>query len=648
MTANKYRPDIDGLRTVAVLSVLLFHLDISGFRGGFVGVDVFFVISGYLITGLIKAEYENTRRFDFLRFYTRRFRRIFPALFVTAILCVIPAFLLFSPTLFSEFFRSLIASLASVSNIYFWSQVSYFDTNAHMKPLLHTWSLSVEEQYYLIAPAFGLIALRAGPIIAPILIACAGIASLWANISFPSLRMQYDMPSTVFYLMPFRVFEFAIGALLLWIPRKNEPKPSDEVLLPIGLGMIAIAVSCYTDKIIFPSYYGLLPCGGAALAIYSGRASFAGNLLRNPLAVGIGLISYSLYLVHWPLIVFYRYAVDGSLSAYDKIGLAIASFVTAYLMYRLVETRFRYAPDSNSYKIRYALAGAAGIGIFIAAAIWLGAGWKRDYPDNIARQLTAEWQAENKKYTFELKKEIEGDFSESSTNPRFLVVGDSMSGDLINIFNGSGYIKRFDVRSFSLPYPCPPAVTIPLSVMENSIPKQAHQCEEFLKQLDNTLNQRHPTHVILAVWWQEWQLNYLADGIQYLKQKGVTSITIAGLKTLDIDIQKFLTRNAWQENIRSIRVQPNKTAQQINAALKHISDKAGVTFLDPLDLICPKEVCDIISAEKNAFYFDDMHFTKDGTSHYAPFFGDAWGKKIFGSQSVDRSQSADETPSNKD
>lgn len=642
MIADKYRPDIDGLRAVAVLSVLLFHLDVSAFSGGFVGVDVFFVISGYLITGLIKAEYDSTKKFNFFRFYVRRFRRIFPALFVAAILCLIPAFLLFGSTLFSEFFASLIASLTSVSNIYFWSKVSYFDTSAEMKPLLHTWSLSVEEQYYLIAPAFGLIALRAGPIKAPLLIACVGIASLWANIAFPSLRMQYDMPSTIFYLMPFRVFEFAIGALLVWVPRKSEPHARDEILLPVALAMIAIAVFGYSEKMVFPSYYALLPCGGAALAIYSGRAAFAGNLLRNPLAVGIGLISYSLYLVHWPFIVFYRYATDHVLSTAEKLGLFAVSVAAAYLLYRLVEQRFRYSSAPVHFKLYYVPAFAAGIGIFIAAVIWSSGRWTAGYPENVARQLTAERREEITQFTHHLKGQIDRDFPPGRSQ-RFLVVGDSMAGDFINLLNGSGYIERFDVRSFPMEFPCPPSIPIKMSVLETEIPKSAISCAARLKQFDSALNEGHPTDVILAFKWQNWHLTDLEKGIRYLKSRGVNSLAIVGLKTISIDGQKFLTRNAWRENIQSIYVPPSADAQRINDSLKAISDRTGATFYDPLDLICPKQICDISSAQRDVFYYDDSHLTIDGTSHFAPIFGKAWGKKLFGPLSSEDSQSIEQS-----
>lgn len=643
MIASKYRPDIDGLRSVAVLSVLFYHLDISAFSGGFVGVDVFFVISGYLITGLIKSEYDNTKKFNFFRFYVRRFRRIFPALIVTCLLCLPAAFFLFSPALFSDFFGSLIASLASVSNIYFWSQVSYFDTNAHMKPLLHTWSLSVEEQYYLIAPAFGLMALRAGPIIAPFLIACAGIASLWVNVAFPGMLTQYDMPSTIFYLMPFRVFEFAIGALLVWVPRKRSPNTSDEILLLVGLAMIAAAVFGYTNKMIFPSYYALLPCGGAALSIYSGRAVFAGNLLRNPLAVGIGLISYSLYLVHWPFIVFYRYAFSDVLSAGEKIGLSAASVAAAYLMYRFVEQRFRYSSGPISYNRYYASAIAAGITILIGAAAFASGGWRGDYPENVARQLN-ERREEVIKFTHHLKGEIDRDFP-VGRSPRFLVIGDSMAGDIINVLNAGGYIERFDVRSFDLTYPCPATAMTPLSEMQSSIPKSAIACAERLKQLDRALDQRRPTNVILAPWWRDWELKDLEAGIQYLKNKGVNSIAIVGLKTISVDGRKFLARNAWRENVKSIRVPPYEEAVRINGVLKSISEKAGATFLDPLNLVCPENVCDIITTEKDVFYLDDIHFTKEGVSHFAPIFGNAWAEKIFGALSANATQSTDMKPS---
>ena len=231
MLKNKYRSDIDGLRAIAVLAVLFFHLEIPYFGGGFVGVDIFFVISGFLITRLIKGEIDNTGSFDFKRFYVRRIRRLFPALFVTLLSTAIVSAFVFSPSHLERFGGALSSALLSVSNFYFWLESDYFDLSAILKPLLHTWSLSIEEQFYLIWPVslFFLIKLKK-KWVAPFVLLFATLVSLYLNFVFADGNVQLInqyVPfledkinhgrSTIFFLMPFRIFEFAIGGLLVWM-----------------------------------------------------------------------------------------------------------------------------------------------------------------------------------------------------------------------------------------------------------------------------------------------------------------------------------------------------------------------------------------------------------------------------------------------
>jgi peptidoglycan/LPS O-acetylase OafA/YrhL len=297
-----YRPEIDGLRAVAVISVLLYHVGVLQFSGGYVGVDVFFVISGFLITRIIFEEASRTGTFSFSNFYLRRLRRLFPALLTTVAISFLFGYWLLSPLNFREFGGSAITALTSVSNFFFWAHSGYFDTAAISKPLLHTWSLSVEEQFYLVWPAFiATLTLKKWPV--PVVLLAAGAASLLFNIPFSS-----GDTSTIFYLTPFRVFEFVIGAILIWLPQISRYRINQALTLG-GLLLIAFSVLTYTQKTIFPSFHALPPCIGAACVIYAGNNPIAKLLLGNRLSVFIGKISYSLYLVHWPLIVFYRYYV---------------------------------------------------------------------------------------------------------------------------------------------------------------------------------------------------------------------------------------------------------------------------------------------------------------------------------------------------
>ncbi|WP_439544157.1 acyltransferase family protein [Hyphomicrobium sp.] len=371
-TAEGYRADIDGLRAVAVVSILFFHAGFAAFSGGFVGVDVFFVISGYLITQLIRREIEATGTFQFGNFYARRARRLFPALIATLTASFILSFLLLAPERFRDFAGSLVYAVASLSNFYFWSSAGYFDTDGLFKPLLHTWSLSVEEQFYLVWPALIVLLLtrwRSTPTLLALL-ALAG-SSFILNEAF------HFEPATIFYLAPFRVFEFAIGAAVTWLDKRQLSPLTSEAVLAAGLSLIAYAVFAFNDSTRIPSYNALIPCIGAAMAIYGGRAPYTGRLLRNPLSVAIGLVSYSLYLVHWPLIVFYRYATFTEPTVAEKWALCGLAATLAACMYRYIEQPFR-RPSGITYAnsaFGLACAGLAFAIVLPASTTWANGGW---------------------------------------------------------------------------------------------------------------------------------------------------------------------------------------------------------------------------------------------------------------------------------
>jgi peptidoglycan/LPS O-acetylase OafA/YrhL len=335
-----YRPDVDGLRTIAVLPVVLFHFGFAAFSGGFVGVDVFFVISGYLITRLILHEIEQGT-FSFARFYERRARRLFPAMFVTVVASLLAGqFLLFTEYL-TQAAGSAILAVTSLSNVVFWTQSGYFDTEALTKPLLHTWSLSVEEQFYLVWPAALVLLMprfgRAGVLI---VLALAGSLSLLAA----EYVMRSDI-SAAFYLTPFRIVEFALGAAVLGVEHFVEKRRwLLEACLLAGLVLIFYAVFTYSDETVFPGLAALVPCLGTALAIAGGRAPVLGLVLRNPVCVWIGLISYSIYLVHWPLAVYFDAYFFRDPAFMEQLALLGLTLILAALMYRFIETPYRKGP----------------------------------------------------------------------------------------------------------------------------------------------------------------------------------------------------------------------------------------------------------------------------------------------------------------
>lgn len=337
----EYRKEIDGLRAIAVLSVVLYHAGVGWLPGGFVGVDVFFVISGYLITQILRRDLQ-AGTFSVLHFYERRVRRIFPALFLV-VLVTIPASLLWAlPEQVENTSVSALTALFSVSNFYFWQQSGYFAPATDFMPLLHTWSLGVEEQFYLIFPLFLLVLVR---LRLSLFVVTAGLmipafaAALW---------LSEAKPAVAFYLLPARMWELGLGACLALLPNVMGKMPAwprslREGGAVLGLALIITAVLRLRSDMPFPGWAALLPCIGAALIIlYTQGGGIVQNILSSPIMRFFGLISYSLYLWHWPVLVFTRMlTADAELGLVSASGAVVISITLATLSWRYVEMPFR-------------------------------------------------------------------------------------------------------------------------------------------------------------------------------------------------------------------------------------------------------------------------------------------------------------------
>lgn len=329
----KYRTEIDGLRAIAVLLVIFNHLDIALFKGGYVGVDVFFVISGFLITSIISKEITE-KKFTFKNFYKKRVLRLAPAYFLVILISFIFSYFLLAPMELVSFYKSVLASLVFASNFYMWLEVGgYFSSNAEYIPLLHLWSLGVEEQFYIIWPSVLMLLLAffkrwTGLIIAlTIILGCA-----FAHI------LSIKAPAISYFLLPARAFELLIGAAIVFIRPSSFKNITANILALVGLVMIIFSSLYLTDESIFPGFYALLPCLGTALIIYSlqGKEGIVKKFLSLNVMSFYGKISYPLYLWHWPLIVFYKIRF-GELNVLSMGLLLVLMTVLAYLTYRFVE-----------------------------------------------------------------------------------------------------------------------------------------------------------------------------------------------------------------------------------------------------------------------------------------------------------------------
>jgi peptidoglycan/LPS O-acetylase OafA/YrhL len=360
----KYRPEIDGLRAVAVLPVILFHAGYVAFSGGFVGVDVFFVISGYLITGLIAKELDEGS-FSLRSFYERRARRIAPALFTVILVCVPVAWHILMPIELADFRDSIIAVSTFSSNVYFWWTSGYFNAKSEFSPLLHTWSLAVEEQYYIVFPMLLMFLwrrVRVSPIKVLSFLALASYVAAYVT--------ALSQPEQSFFLFHTRSWELLVGgilALALRDERAVEVKSRvRQGLSMLGLALILGSVVHFDESSQFPGPVAWVPVLGTVLIIaFATRETWTYRLLSSRLLVGIGLISYGVYLWHQPIFAFAKYATHGLLGQFELLLLTLLPFPLAYATWSLIEQPVR---NQSKVSMKHFLAAATSCGVALVLA----------------------------------------------------------------------------------------------------------------------------------------------------------------------------------------------------------------------------------------------------------------------------------------
>ena len=335
-----YRREIDGLRAIAVISIILFHANFEIFSGGFVGVDVFFVISGYLITNIILAEI-RLDKFTVVNFWERRARRILPALFVVMLACIPFAWFWLLPVDMKDFSQSLVSVSFFASNLLFWLEGGYFDATAELKPLLHTWSLSVELQYYVLFPLFMILFCKLGKRWILIMLGFLFIASFVV-----AQYASYVNPAAAFYLLPARLWEFLIGTFTAFLQCKLNNNKFSKVIKEVGgwvgIALILFAISTYNKATPFPGIYAFTPTLGTMLVIlFATKQTNVGKFIGNKVFVGIGIISYGAYLWHYPLFAFVRHITLTEPSHVIFLLLSSLSLIFAYFSHRFIEAPFR-------------------------------------------------------------------------------------------------------------------------------------------------------------------------------------------------------------------------------------------------------------------------------------------------------------------
>ena len=462
----RHRKELDGLRALAILPVILFHAGFKVFSGGFVGVDVFFVISGYLITSAILVD-TSAGTFNLARFYERRARRLLPALLLVLTVSIPLAWGSLLPADLKNFSLSLIAVTLFASNFLFWHWSGYFDSASELKPLLHTWSLGVEAQYYLLFPVFFLAVWKFGrrwTLVALILLALASlILAQWTSV---------DKPFFTFFLLPTRGFELLIGACvslhLAQTPISESQQPvnpsrdraysiakiRDETIPGLGVALVVLPIFIFDRQTPFPSIYTLVPTlGTAILIVYATQRVFVGRLLASPPFVGIGLVSYSAYLWHQPLFAFAR---QRSAERPEPVSLAMLSVVVmviAYLSWRFVEKPFRSEKIISSAKV-----WSCGLGGSLVLIVLGTLGFVSDgFPNRFAsddRSLASLDTIQMSRYTDRLVLAALDQPFDDSKRKKVLIVGDSFAKDLVNVINETGMLSGLQVSTHFISSDC--------------------------------------------------------------------------------------------------------------------------------------------------------------------------------------------------
>ncbi len=445
MAHLKYRPEIDGLRAVSVLGVLFFHADL-GFPGGYVGVDVFFVISGYLITSLIMKD-RAAGKFSYLNFWERRVRRIFPALTVMVLVTTAVAMTVLLPGDLISYSKSVIAQALLIANVYYWRSSGYFAASADLIPLLHTWSLAVEEQFYFFFPTVLALARFVSNKVLTFFLGGLALVSFVLSVAGTQL-----FPTATFYLLPMRGWELLIGALVaIAIPPSRLSNRWNSTLTIAGLAGILFAMLAYNSQTTFPGLNAALPCLGVALIVFANSAGVcsAGSLLALAPMVFVGQLSYSLYLWHWPVLVYLRYLTSLELTLSLRIFAIAISFVAAYLSWRFVETPFRNQATVSRPRLMLGAAALTLLLVGLGAAVWQLRGLPARFSPEVVQLASAADSPAILRGIVPLGEPVQ-----STTKPTFLLWGDShamalgeLVGKLANEYHLSGYAIAGSARA---------------------------------------------------------------------------------------------------------------------------------------------------------------------------------------------------------
>jgi len=606
----KYRVEIDGLRALAVSSVILCHAKFEWFSGGFIGVDIFFVISGYLITSIIISDL-NLGKFSIINFYKRRIRRILPALYTVLATCFFASIFIMRPIEQERFSESLLATVLFASNFYFWKDAtSYFSAETDELPLIHTWSLGVEEQFYVLFPIFLFFYIRTVKYSTKYLfLILTAISFLISVIAVDYLPFSH---SAGFYLPATRAWELLAGGSLVFIPNKFAAKINQSGSI-ISLATIIAAISIYTPEMSFPGFNSFIPIIATCGVIYftSGQEdNIIKKFLSIPLFVFIGHISYSLYLWHQPIFSFFRIIFGQDSFFYFRLALIVFCIVLAYLTFILVENPFRKKYRSEFHLTRYLPVLAPSL-FFAALGIFgietRGMEFRVPRED---RQLLAADNRDTGNYVWERMRALDLRPFPGNSHPNVFVVGDSFSGDLLNVLAHSPYWANHNYSSHIISARCG-NVFVDEDVDAFVEPDDVDRCARATRYDDDTVihRLREADVVILASNWRLWQAERIAETIQNIQAVSDAEVIVVGRKYFgEVDIRN-LAGVPHHERL-SLRHPVRADIVEINSQLAALS---GSSFFDTNALLCGSPVeCGLFTPDGDLISFDGGHLTPEG------------------------------------
>lgn len=625
-----YRAYVDGLRAIAVLAVLFYHAEV-GCNGGYIGVDIFFVISGYLITGLILKDIDGGQ-FHILRFWERRILRIFPALAVIVLSCLAIGWILLLPKDFAELGKSAAAQALILSNVYFWREISYF-TNNTTSPLLHTWSLAVEEQFYLLFPGLLFLLSRFSRkcLMPAILLVC--------TLSFClSVYWSYVSPDANYYLPFTRAWELGIGALLAIIPSKGATtKWMAESLSWAGLLSILCAMFFYNARTRFPGAAALLPCVGTFLIIWAnGRSlSSVGRLLATRPMVFVGLISYSLYLWHWPLFVFARYSTFNPSPLGVRIVILLTSLIPAFLSWKYVETPFRKRTILRSREQIFSFARITTLVLLLSGlTVYCLHGLPSRFSPAVMQYANG---TKDRAFLDEvsLKDALAGRFIEIGSRDKHkpidvLVWGDSHAMAVMPVLDR--LCREHSVRGVAATHSATcPAIGYesndPYSLGKSSIP--------FNNTVVEFIRGKHVRNVVLAA---RWKFYLRDDGDATRVHRGLIN-TIDALK--DTGARIWIMRQVPEqccdrvpaalavsvrfhcgdpENFGITLAEHRESERKTNPVFEGLAELPRVAVMDPAYLLAKHDGICHVAKNGRSLYADDSHLTTTGAMELRPLF----------------------------